>query len=309
MTTLDLDAPIEAQLDPGSAPRTFRLACQGHVTWAGAPAWPVTVTLTNDVDAAAATVVVSSDATFRIEAEVGPGVWHVSSDVSSEADGSWWSSLGPFLDVEASGRVSCVSNCIMGLHHVRKMALSGPARGEVVTEARPVLGWEPVPGADHYGVRWFELPTESGRMKPAEPVRGTTWTFPFDVVQGRVYQWDAEAYDASGERIARMGGSFRTPGGEVVRTWPATWLGVNPVDVPGRGVVVGAVVPDSPAARAGLRAGVVVVSYRGRSLASANELRAAIADTPAGTVVELVVRDDEGVETTLRPTIEARARD
>ncbi|MCA9491600.1 MAG: PDZ domain-containing protein [Myxococcales bacterium] len=305
MTTVDLDAPIDVQLDPGQVPRTFRLACQGHVRWGGAPAWPVTVTLTNGVEVVAATVV-TTDAAFSIEADVGPGVWRVVSDVSRDADRSWWTALGPYLDVEPSGLASCASNC-MGLQHARKMEVSAPSWSEAVTEARPSLSWKPVPGADHYGVRWFELPTES-RRKPTEAVHGTTWTFPFDVVQGRVYQWDVEAYAASGEQIARMNGSFRTPGGEAIRTWPATWLGVDPVDVQGRGIVVGAVIPDSPGARAGLRPGVVVVSYRGQRPACAEDLLEAVAETPAGTVVDLVVRDDGGVETTLLATVELRPR-
>ncbi len=124
----------------------------------------------------------------------------------------------------------------------------------------------------------------------------------------REIRWDVEAYDAGGALIARMNTTFFTPGGGPTWVQPATWLGVNPVDVVGRGVVAGAVATDSPAARAGLRAGMVLVAYGGRPLADAAALRAAVAATPAGTVVELVVRDDAGVQTALRPTIEARPR-
>ncbi len=89
-----------------------------------------------------------------------------------------------------------------------------------------------------------------------------------------------------------------------------SWLGVNwqPLKVISdggargqNGILVGGVVPNSPAERAGLRAGDVLVSYDGRSVAVRYEeelppFRKMEADTPVGKTVQLgVLRDGSSV--------------
>ena len=60
----------------------------------------------------------------------------------------------------------------------------------------------------------------------------------------------------------------------------------------GKGVLVSEVKPDTPAARAGLEAGDVIVKAGDKDVADASELREALADTKAGDEVALaVVRD------------------
>jgi serine protease Do len=54
------------------------------------------------------------------------------------------------------------------------------------------------------------------------------------------------------------------------------------------GVLIGDVLEDSPAERAGLQAGDIVVEYNGRPVKNANELRMAVAATPPGTSSQLV---------------------
>lgn len=67
------------------------------------------------------------------------------------------------------------------------------------------------------------------------------------------------------------------------------------------GVLIGDVIDDSPASRAGLRAGDIVTQLNGKPVADANELRNAIAATKAGTEVKLrVFRDGQEEEMSVK---------
>ena len=78
----------------------------------------------------------------------------------------------------------------------------------------------------------------------------------------------------------------------------ASKLGVKEV----RGVMVGAVSPNSPAARAGIREGDVILAISGTPVTDGNTLRNQVASTPPGTAVKLTIaregREQE-VEVTL----------
>jgi serine protease Do len=56
-----------------------------------------------------------------------------------------------------------------------------------------------------------------------------------------------------------------------------------------QGVLVGDVIEDSPAARAGLKAGDIVLRYNGQPVASANQLRNSVAATPPNTRAEVLI--------------------
>lgn len=68
------------------------------------------------------------------------------------------------------------------------------------------------------------------------------------------------------------------------------------------GVLVSSVTPDSPAAKAGLRAGDVITSVNGRSMDSPRELTEELRDAKPGADVELGITRD-GKATTLKATI------
>ena len=94
------------------------------------------------------------------------------------------------------------------------------------------------------------------------------------------------------------------------------WLGVELKDVtPDQaqelklgedyGAVVDQVEADSPAARAGLKSGDVIVEFAGEKVRSVAELRRLVRETPLGRTVELRVRR-KGAKQTLSATLEAR---
>jgi serine protease Do len=68
------------------------------------------------------------------------------------------------------------------------------------------------------------------------------------------------------------------------------------------GVLIGEVLPDTPAEQSGLRAGDIVVKYNGKAVSTASEFRNKVAATPANTEVELLVFRDGKTET-LKATI------
>ena len=70
-----------------------------------------------------------------------------------------------------------------------------------------------------------------------------------------------------------------------------------------RGVAITQVEPDTPAAKAGLRAGDIVLALNGAPVNSANELRLRISSTPPGTTVKLRVLREDGTTTELPVTL------
>lgn len=72
-----------------------------------------------------------------------------------------------------------------------------------------------------------------------------------------------------------------------------------------RGAIVKDVKPDTPAAKAGLREGDVIVRFQGETVQSAAQLTRLVAETPPGRTVEIEVRRD-GADTRLRATLDER---
>jgi serine protease Do len=81
---------------------------------------------------------------------------------------------------------------------------------------------------------------------------------------------------------------------------------VEPSDAKTAGVKVESVDPDSPAERAGVRSGDVVVEFDGERVRSARQFTRLVQETPDGRPVPLVVTRD-GTRQTLTATPEARA--
>ncbi len=74
------------------------------------------------------------------------------------------------------------------------------------------------------------------------------------------------------------------------------------------GALVNDVIPDTPAARAGIRSGDFITRFDGRTVKSGRDLTNVVADTPVGKSVDVTVIRD-GKETTIRVTIALRTDD
>jgi serine protease Do len=99
-------------------------------------------------------------------------------------------------------------------------------------------------------------------------------------------------------------------GGKVVRGWLGVMI--QPIDADlaksfgmdrPRGALVAQVQPDSPASKAGLKSGDVILSFNGQAIDSTAQLPAKVAATPIGKHVDVLVLRD-GKEKTLAVTIE-----
>jgi serine protease Do len=74
-----------------------------------------------------------------------------------------------------------------------------------------------------------------------------------------------------------------------------------------RGVIVKDVRPDTPAAKAGLKGGDVIVRFQGETVQSVAQMMRLVAETPAGRTVEIEVRRD-GADARLQATLDERER-
>ncbi|MDD2893449.1 MAG: DegQ family serine endoprotease [Halothiobacillaceae bacterium] len=138
--------------------------------------------------------------------------------------------------------------------------------------------------------------------------------------KGEVIGINSQIYSRSG---GYMGLSFAIPintvtqvadqlrtGGKVVRGWLGVMI--QPIDADlaksfgldrPRGALVAQVQPDSPAAKAGLKSGDVILKLNGQTIDNTAQLPAKVAATAIGTKVELQILRD-GKEKTLSATIE-----
>jgi len=77
----------------------------------------------------------------------------------------------------------------------------------------------------------------------------------------------------------------------------AGWLGLTIEDQKDAGAVIRNVEPNSPAAKAGLKTGDLIVEYNKENVAGAQQLTRLVRETPVGRTVEMKVRRDSGQQT------------
>jgi serine protease Do len=85
------------------------------------------------------------------------------------------------------------------------------------------------------------------------------------------------------------------------------WIGVRIEDQKDRGAIIRSVEPNSPAARAGLREGDVIIEFSSEPVIGVQQLTRLIRETPVGRTVDIKVRRDNRDET-FQITPEAAAR-
>jgi hypothetical protein len=205
------------QLAPGKKPGAFRFVYRGRVRFSRDAMFPVMVTLEAGQKVLAQKEV-TDERPFTIEADVPPGRCGVHSEPATEAGRQkYWDAFGVVFNVNGSGVVTQRTGSDEIKHNL-KMKLLGPDGLEVVKEKRPVLRWEPVPGAKYYVLGWFEeTPRDRRVIKTVQPLRArdAKYRFEEDVVPGRVYEWFVHACDdeKNEEPFAYYSsGYFVTPG-------------------------------------------------------------------------------------------------
>lgn len=332
---------------------TFHLEVAGAIDWTGPADYPVTVKLVRPalgpgyVDEPVASVILEDTPTFELVAVVAPGTYTLRTDPSPELLESmpsevperermpYWGVIGPRLTVRPNGRmhVDHYDPAAAGkLLLVGVMQGLDPRSDEPLADP-PVLRWDPVDGASHYGLRWFSLDAVTGKAVATEQNLVTTDTeypFPVELTPGNTYQWDVEAYKDHPNRgllapIARSGGWFSAAGGEPSEDyefqgppWPTQRTAVLGVRIePARSpamvelwggeetdVRVDAVFPDSPAALAGFFAEDRIVSVDRVPVEGLAHLQTLLGERQPGDVVRVEVEREER-RLVLRPKLMA----
>jgi len=84
------------------------------------------------------------------------------------------------------------------------------------------------------------------------------------------------------------------------------WLGLFPAAIPGRpGVIVAALAPSSPAIKAGLREGDIIINIAGRPIQSPQDLQKLVLFSPGGKVLTIEI-ERGGARKTIRATVGER---
>ena len=82
-----------------------------------------------------------------------------------------------------------------------------------------------------------------------------------------------------------------------VQAQDAGWIGIRVEDQKDRGVIVRSVEPNSPASKAGLREGDVVLQFNKEDVIGVQQFTRLVRETPVGRMVELKVRRDNRDQT------------
>ena len=189
-----------------------------QVQWAQEPLWPVTVSIMDDDCNALASITVTSDAPFTINANLPPGEYQIMSELPDNyPPGIYWDTHGTRVRVTEEGTLSVMYE--QDLRHLKTMVPLSPIKKQVVSELRPTLKWAPFPEAAYYIINWFEeninrTASDVNVFKTVQKMRTDIpeYTFEEDVVPNRMYEWSVSAFDQSGQEMAYWGASyFKTP--------------------------------------------------------------------------------------------------
>jgi hypothetical protein len=123
-------------------------------------------------------------------------------------DKKYWGCPGGYVTIKEDGTMSSWAQKVV---FRMKMEPIAPINRVELDEARPTLKWQPIGGAKSYRIGWFEHDSDTHEVinrGVAEAGGRTDWTFDFDLVEGRTYEWSVDAIDGSGERFAYYSASY-----------------------------------------------------------------------------------------------------
>jgi hypothetical protein len=298
---------VTHQLPPGKTPGTYAFSYTGTVAFSQEPAFPVTVAVTDFKHTPFLKIPVNDSNPFTISADLPPGGYWLESSVAPAKDALYWSSQLDQVFIDPSGMETIHSMSGVLLHQKKITVLSPNWKGtETLTEKRPLLVWQPLPGAAAYEVRWLEEPapqvisTSGGGHTDATQFRMTE-----DTIPNRRYEWSVMALDVTGWQIGYWSAAyFYTPGGkETFAKFPdlsmrppkgTPYLGLMPFKFSGisnmsQGIFVQSIGAGSPALQAGLQPHDLLTSFNGKPLATVSQADfvSLVRAQPVGSVVAI----------------------
>ncbi len=202
------------KLAPSSQSGKFIYVHSGKIRFSADPQYPVYISIRKEVHDGPPpepeqTITISSGDQYTIEANLEPGEYEIHSsfnpkDECCSDDGKYKGAFGGHIRIRKNGQSKTEEQPIV---YYLKMEIISPDNKSLVTEKRPTLRWEPIPGADHYKVDWRNDKREFGHERTIRP----EFTFSKDIEPDTVYHWEVEAINKTGEKIAYYGeSSFKT---------------------------------------------------------------------------------------------------
>lgn len=193
------------KLAPSDQNGKFVYEHRGKIRFSAEPQYPVYLSIRKAVHDGPSpqpekTIIISTGDQYAIQANLAPGDYEVYSSLDPKDDccndgAKYWGAFGGQIHIQNDGKSKTEEQAIV---HYLKMQIISPVSKSLVTEKRPTLRWESVPGAVQYKVDWHNEKRDFGHEKTASP----EFTFGKDIEAATVYHWDVEAFNKSGEKIA-----------------------------------------------------------------------------------------------------------
>jgi len=236
------------KLRAGGTPGTFHYECRLSIGFTQEEAFPVTVEIVDAARKAAAQVVVSNTSPFTIGADLAPGSYTITSEVSADKQETYWQVNFKSLFVGTDGNLTgnsyqagvqetagpeyfkkhsagtdgtSTGNTYQRGVHLKKIKILEPALPfmAAIDEKRPLLKWAPLEGAAHYRVNWYVHQPSATHDHSEDGSSGDLdkpeYRFEKDAVPNRKYEWSVWATGTNNETLGYWSAAyFFTPGGK-----------------------------------------------------------------------------------------------
>ena len=192
-------------LKPSDQNGKFVYEHSGKIRFSAEPQYPVYISIRKVVHDGPSpkpeqTTIVSKGDQYAVQANLESGDYEIYSSLDPKDgccsdNGKYWGAFGGQIHIQNDGKSKTEEQAII---HYLKMRIISPVSKGIVTEKRPTLRWESVPGAVQYKVDWRNDKRDFGH----ERTTGPEFTFGKNIETETVYHWDVEAFNKLGEKIA-----------------------------------------------------------------------------------------------------------
>ena len=192
-------------LVPGKNKGTFHFVFDGRVRFTLEPGYPAVVLVEAPLVGKVAQKMIENDRPFRLEVDLLPGSYMISSTQSAEpAKAAYWPATGIQFHIDKDGNFFGPTGPLPELLHVHKITGLSPDRLEIAASDPAVLKWDAVPGAKRYDGH-YECDSERrfhNFQVTAPHYDGAKAT------AGEEYFWSIYALGADGQTLAAGFGYF-----------------------------------------------------------------------------------------------------